>query len=233
MLNVFAMLLVASALFNLAMYYMAENITDFESVALPPKELQKVASRYPILKIDATSRDIWTLVNFSTGKTFQVKDPEKNVHVLQSKSWDLGFQRTKIISNGGVTNPKGATSIIDLGKVDFDQVKKAPLTGYIQDSHAWGNLSNKAISSWYNYRTRTHNIESNKMVYVVKTSQGNHIKMRILNYYCKHDESECSQMMCGRQEAACITIEYVQATPGKNVFPDPAPLNPSNVSPKV
>jgi len=231
MLNVFAMLLVASLFFNVVMNYMAVNISDFESVALPPKKQPKNISNNPTLKIDATSRDFWTLVDFTTGATYQVKSPEENVKALQNDNWDLGFHRTKIISNGGVTNPKGRTAIINLGKVAFDQVREAPLTGYLQDSRAWGNLSNKAIASWYNYRTRTHNIESNKHVYIVKTSLGGHMKMRILNYYCKRQENECAQTMCGRAEAACLTIEYVHAYPSSNRFPAPEkPAQPQPIS---
>ena len=39
-------------------------------------------------------------------------------------------------------------------------------------------------------------------------ADGGYLKMRILNYYCMRDESECRSIMCSRQEAACYSIEY-------------------------
>ena len=221
MLNVFAMLLGATLFFNLAMNFMANNIAEFESVALPPKKLAKKPSLYPVIKIDAKSRNSWTLVDFSTGNTFSIESPEKNKNILRQKNWDLGFQRTKVITNSGATNPEGNTEIINLGKVDFGKVHDVPATGYVTDSVTWGNITNKAISSWYNYRTRTHNVESNKHVYVLKSDSGGHAKIRIINYYCARDEKDCAQMMCGREEAACLSIEHVYLPPGNSFFPDP------------
>jgi len=221
MLNVFAMLLVATLFFNLSMNFMADNITDFESVALPPKKPIRQPSPYPVIKVDATSRNSWTLVDFSTGKTYSIESPEKNKKALRQINWDLGFQRTKVISNSGATNPEGHTEVTNLGKVDFDKVLEVPASGYVKDTVTWGNITNKAISSWYNYRTRTHNVESNKHVYVLKTDRGGHAKIRIINYYCAREEKYCAQKMCGRQEAACLSIEHVSIPPGDAVFPAP------------
>ena len=46
------------------------------------------------------------------------------------------------------------------------------------------------------------------------------MKMRILNYYCGQKDQECRSMMCTREEAACLTIEYILAEPGSKTFPD-------------
>ena len=229
MLNVFAILLGATLFFNLSMNFMADNITEYESVALPPKKLAKNPSLYPVIKVDATSRNSWTLVDFSTGKTFRIESPEINKKALRQMSWDLGFQRTKIISNSGVTNPEGRTEITNLGKVDFGKVREVPESEYVTDTVTWGNITNKAISAWYNYRTRTHNVESNKHVYVLKTDLGGHSKIRIINYYCSREEKDCAQSMCGREEAACLSIENVYLPPGFSIFP--GPIIPDPVQP--
>lgn len=111
----------------------------------------------------------------------------------------------------------------------MNEVTEAPETGYIQDTRAWGNIKNEAISGWYNYRTRTHNIESRKNVYVVRTAEGRFMKLKILNYYCKQEESACATTMCGREEAACLSIEYVFAPNGQRFFaPAPAPTDADN-----
>ena len=160
------------------------------------------------------------MVNFSSGKTHTVTDNEGREKEFQKLNWDLGFSRTKIITNSGATNPFGKSGVINLGPIDFNKVSKAPNKGYVEDKISFGNLKNKAISEWYNYRTRTHNIESKKNVYVIKLQDNRFMKMRILNYYCGKKDEDCRTMMCSRQQAACLTVEYVLAKNGTNQFPN-------------
>jgi len=211
-------LLIGSSLFLITINYMADNIEDFESRPLPTPKMKPVTSHNPIIKVDATSRKKWTLVDFSTMKTYQVKDLEKEKNKINHFPWDIGFQRTKIVTNGGVTNPEGRVSIKNLGPVDFDSITNIPSHGYTQDAKSYGKILNKAISDWYIYRTRTHNIESQKNVYVAQMADGGNLKMRILNYYCHRNESECKSVMCSRQEAACYSIEYIHTDDSEN-FP--------------
>ena len=211
-------LIIGSILFLITINYMAENIEDFESRPLPHPKQMVISSHNPIIKIDATSRKKWTLVDFSTMKTYQVKDLEKEKDKINYRPWDIGFQRTKIVTNGGMTNPNGRVSLKNLGPVDFDSMTKIPTDGYLQDEKSYGKIINKAIVDWYLYRTRTHNIESQKNVYVVQMADGGHLKMRILNYYCHRNESECKSAMCSRQEAACYSIEYIHTVDNEN-FP--------------
>jgi len=219
-LKIFAMLLVATLFFNASMNMMANNIEDYESVALPPKKQPKFESLNSLISVNAKSRSSWVLVDFSSGKTHQIGDLENERHLLSQIDWDLGFQRTKIMANGGATNPKGQVGIINLGAVPFDEVRGLPDKGFIEDAKSWGNVVNKSIVDWYIYRTRTHNIESKKYVYVLRTAQG-HTKFRIMNYYCRRSQKECKTIMCSRQEAACYTIEFVSIPKGDKAFPLP------------
>jgi hypothetical protein len=97
-----------------------------------------------------------------------------------------------------------------------------PQSGFTADSRSFGKLINKNIADWYTYRTRTHNIESKKNIYVVKTADGKFMKMKIWNYYCSRPEVDCQTMMCTREEAACLTVEYLFSPDGKG-FPTPEP----------
>jgi hypothetical protein len=223
-LKIFTMLLGATLAFNVIMNYMGDNIADFENQALPPKRTVIIKSNNPLLKVDAQSKEQWTLVDFSSKKTFHISDPEKKEQ-LNEQDWDLGFQRTKIISNGGVTNPQGVVAIANLGPVEFDSVVRIPEGNFAPDVRSWGNVNNPSIVDWYLYRTRTHNIESKRNVYVVKTGDG-YLKLKILNYYCQRAESTCRSMMCTRAEAACLTVEYRHIKPGEQAFPSPPPSLP-------
>ena len=218
-LNVMGGLIVGSFFFLITINYMAENIEDFESRPLPtPKQLSIVSSHNPIIKVVANSRKEWTLVDFSTKKTYRVKDIEKEKDTINNRPWDIGFQRTKIITNGGTTNPQGRVSLKNLGPVDFDSITTIPIDGYTKDAKSYGKIINKGIVDWYLYRTRTHNIESQKNVYVVQMAEGGYLKMKILNYYCTRKESDCKSIMCSRQDAACYSIEHTFSD-NKKKFP--------------
>lgn len=216
--RIFLMLLAATLLFHTTLNYMEGNIEEFETVPLPPKKIRKISTLNPTIQVNAKEKNSWMLVEFTSGKTLKV--PETETSKLNQANWDLGFSRTKIISNGGKTNPLGNTGIINLGPVNFDDVRAIPETGYVQDDRSLGNLINKELAGWYNYRTRTHNIESKRNVYALKLNNGTFMKMRILNYYCGQKDQDCRSMMCSREEAACLTIEYVLAEPGSQTFPD-------------
>jgi hypothetical protein len=214
------MLLGATLLFHTTLNYMENNIEEFETVPLPPKKIQKISTNNSIIKIDAKDRDAWMLVEFSSGKTLKISEDEAETDKLNQTNWDMAFSRTKIITNGGKTNASGKTGVINLGLVNFDDIRTAPETGYVQDHRSLGNLINKELAGWYNYRTRTHNIESKRNVYAMKLNDGVFMKMRILNYYCGQKDQECRSMMCTREEAACLTLEYLLAEPGSKTFRD-------------
>jgi hypothetical protein len=218
--RIFLMLLGATLLFHTTLNYMEDNIEEFETVPLPPKKIKKISTNNPIIKIDAKDRNAWMLVEFSSGKTLKLSEAETETNKLNQTNWDMAFSRTKIITNGGKTNPSGKTGVINLGLTNFDDIRTAPETGYVQDRRSLGNLINKELAGWYNYRTRTHNIESKRNVYAMKLNNGDFMKMRILNYYCGQKDKECRSMMCTREEAACLTVEYVLAEPGSKTFPD-------------
>lgn len=226
--RIFLMLLGATLLFHTTLNFMEENIEDFETVPLPPKKIKKISTNNPVIRVNAKEKNSWTLIDFPTGKSHKIGESETNK--FSELSWNLGFSRTKIISNGGKTNPLGKTGIINLGPVSFDDIKAAPKTGYVQDHRSLGNLINKELAGWYNYRTRTHNIESKKNVYALKLKDDLFMKMRILNYYCSQESDDCRTMMCTREEAACLTIEYVIAESGSTLFPPPTTHLAKNIS---
>ena len=213
------MLLAVTLIFHTVLNYMLDNIEEFETVPLPPKTIKQISTRNPTIQINAKVKDAWMLVHFPSRKTHSVANDKFKKNAFQNLDWDLGFSRTKIITNGGGTNPLGYTGVINLGPVEFNKVNKAPKNGYIKDEVTFGNLINKELSDWYTYRTRTHNIESKNNVYLIKLNNNRFMKMRILNYYCGKKDQDCRTIMCSRQEAACLTVEYVLAENGTDVFP--------------
>ena len=151
--RIFLMLLGATLLFHTTLNYMENNIEEFETVPLPPKKIQKISTNNSIIKIDAKDRNAWVLLEFSSGKTLKISEDEAETNKLNQTNWDMAFSRTKIITNGGKTNASGKTGVINLGLTNFDDIRTAPETGYVQDHRSLGNLINKELAGWYNYRT--------------------------------------------------------------------------------
>ena len=146
-LKIFAMLLGATLLMNVTMNYMGDNVDDFGNKALPPIRTKPFKTNNPVLKINAQSKEKWTMVDFSSQKTFEISDPEKDRKLMARQGWDLGFQRTKIISNGGVTNPQGKVAIANLGPLDFNSVVNVPENTFTSDIRSWGNVNNPSINN--------------------------------------------------------------------------------------
>lgn len=227
-LKTFLILIGATVFFNFMFYFLSSNIEDFENLPLPPKKVERYKTDYPLIKVDAQSRDNWALLDFSTGNVVRMDDMEKDVNRLQKLDWDLAFQRTKIVTNGGVTNPKGNVQVKNLGQIEFNQVAQVPASraDFKKDDRGWGgSIVNKALVDWYIYRTRTHNVESKKDVYLIDTGDG-FVKLKIINYYCERPESDCKSMMCTRDEAACLTLEYQFIPNDEQTFSPPPSQQP-------
>ena len=52
-----------------------------------------------ILTIDATNRENWAYINITEGEMVDI------ANAASSLAWDLGFKRTEVIANGGVSGP--------------------------------------------------------------------------------------------------------------------------------
>ena len=55
-LKVILMLMIGTFFFQISITYMANNISDFENIALPPKRIPHYSTQNPLIKVDATSK---------------------------------------------------------------------------------------------------------------------------------------------------------------------------------
>lgn len=151
--------------------------------------------------IDATSREAWTFFSFSAGTPVQVED-----HTT-STDWDLGFQRTMVIINGGVSGP-GAGSALVVADVQFDEIVEAPEGDYVPDTDQIATIARG--DGWYTYTgPPNHWILPNDRTYVLQTAVGLFAKMRFIGYYTDNEAKEGS---------GNITIEYVFQDDGSRNF---------------
>ena len=99
-----------------------------------------------------------------------------------SLKWDIGFNATTIITNGGSSGIGAAGLQLYTGL--FDQLTEAPVNGYSQDSKGGYAIATGSGNGWYNYNSTTHVISSIPgRVLVVKGADNTYSKIEIFSYY--------------------------------------------------
>ena len=175
----------------------------------PPSENQSPAEVAPQLDvvsftIDATSREAWAYFSLAKGDTVEVADP------LNSMDWDLGFQRTTVILNGGISG-SGKGAAVLLKDVEFDQVKEAPAAGYAVDSDQNLAIVAQSEEGWYIYTGPPNHwiLPLEKRVFVVQAADGTFAKVRFIGYYKDNDN---------KKDGGFVTFEYVHQPDGSRNF---------------
>ena len=178
-------------------------------VVTPPSVNQSPAEVAPQLEvvnftIDATSKEVWVYFSLAQGDVVEVADP------LNSMDWDLGFQRTKVITNGGASGP-GKGGAVLLKDVEFEGVKEAPAGGYAVDSDENLAIVAQSEEGWYIYTGPPNHwiLPLEKRVFVVQAADGTFAKVRFIGYY-KDNES--------KKEGGFVAFEYVHQTDGSRNF---------------
>ena len=170
---------------------------------LPPAE---VAPQLDVVNftIDATNREAWAYFSFTKGNVVEIADP------LNSMDWDLGFQRTTVITNGGVSGP-GKGGAVLLKDVEFEGVKEAPAAGYAADADENLAIAAQSEEGWYIYTGPPNHwiLPLEKRVFVVQAADGTFVKVRFTSYYKDNTN---------KQDGGFITFEYVHQPDGSRNF---------------
>ena len=154
--------------------------------------------------IDATNREAWAYFSFATGDVVEVEDAEN------SEAWDIGFQRTQVKLNGGISGP-GMGSAVMLTETTFEAVTEAPADGYREDTEDTLAIVPQSEKGWYIYTgPPTHWIlPLEGRVFVIKAADGTFAKVQFVGYY-KDNEN--------KQDSGFVTFEYVHQPDGSANF---------------
>ena len=154
--------------------------------------------------IDATNREGWAYFSFASGDTVDVADAEN------SEAWDLGFQRTQIKLNGGISGP-GMGSVVMLTETTFEAVTVAPVDGYLADAEDTLAIVPQSEKGWYIYTGPPAHwiLPLEDRVFVIKAADGTFAKVRFIGYY-KDNEN--------KKDSGFITFEYVHQPDGGRNF---------------
>ena len=154
--------------------------------------------------IDATSKEAWAYFSLAKGNVVEIADP------LNSMDWDLGFQQTRVITNGGVSGP-GKGAAVMLKEAEFDQVKEAPADGYVADSDQNLAIVAQSEEGWYIYTGPPNHwiLPLEQRVFVVQAADGTFAKVRFIGYYKDNDN---------KKDSGFVTFEYVHQPDGSRNF---------------
>lgn len=148
------------------------------------------------LQVDASEEDAW--IYFSLASASGVESP---VDPKNSRTWDLGFRRFLVKSNGGVSG-SGNVSVAAVPGASFEDLKVAPASGYVQDvagaepdpnapdevlqpevDYAFNVEHAESPNGWYNYDPTSHTLSPAAVVYVVKALDERFYKVEFVRYY--------------------------------------------------
>ena len=125
----------------------------------------------------------------------------------RSLDWDLAFQRHRILTNGGATNPAGQGGVLDLGPQPLDSAFEVPLTGYVTDERPGDASRNRVLEDWYDYSWTSHILTPSDRTYAIRTADGRYAALRFVAYYCPG------------ARPGCVTFLYAYRGDGGRRFP--------------
>ena len=174
-------------------------MTDTETTVDEPVGLETLT-----FTIDATNREAWAYFSFATGDVVEVEDAEN------SDAWDIGFQRTQVKLNGGISGP-GMGSAVMLTETTFEAVTAAPADGYREDTEDTLAIVPQSEKGWYIYTgPPTHWIlPLEGRVFVIKAADGTFAKVQFVGYYKDNENKE---------DSGFVTFKYVHQPDGSPNF---------------
>lgn len=198
----FGTVVVAAMLLTLVVGVVARpEVAMYPPTPPAPEEVGAAVVGPDTYTVDARDETRWVAFDFSRRSVVPADD-------LRGLDWDLAFNRFRIRTNGGATNPAGPGGALDLGRAAFDSVLVVPDSGYVQDARVSANETrNPALERWYDYSWLSHRLTPKPRVYAVRTADGRYAKIEVLSYYCADGT------------AGCVTFRYVYAGDGGRRLP--------------
>lgn len=148
----------------------------------PPEPASTGALR---VTLDARDPERWTYFGFEEGR----------VSNRAFDGWDLAARRFRVVVNGGADLP-GEARVAPTGASSLDAVRSPPDTGWSSTERRAGELRLPALEDWYEYDFFSHLLRPRPTVYVLRTSEGGHLALQFLGYYCPG------------ARAGCVTFRY-------------------------
>ncbi|NJK88829.1 MAG: hypothetical protein HC923_05115 [Myxococcales bacterium] len=149
-----------------------------------------------ITTVRAVDRETWVYFSFTQGGAVDVAEPKS------STAWDLGFRRSNIKVNGGVSGPADVR-VAPTRSVDFAALTRSPTVRMETDEafageidpetpsfvdndatdFALGRANESSEFGWYVYDSTTRTLSASDVIYVIRAASGQLFKVEFLDYY--------------------------------------------------
>lgn len=127
------------------------------------------------LVVDATNKMSQVYVDLDEGR--EMKPSE----AFDTNGWELAFKRFDVFVNSGASGP-GLVEVAVLKGIDYNTLTQSPAEGYTHDTP--DRVFNTVAEGWYYYDLGVHRLTPRaELTYLIHTSAGNYVKLRILGYY--------------------------------------------------
>lgn len=130
--------------------------------------------------LDARDSERWTYFGFSGGRVAE----------RAFDGWDLAARRFRVVVNGGEDLPGDALAA-RVGTGSLDSVRSPPESGWHPTESRAGELRHPLLQDWYEYDFFSHLLRPRPRVYVVRTTEGSHVALRFVGYYCPGTIAGC------------------------------------------
>lgn len=159
------------------------------------------------------SKETKNVTNLNRDKVYGMFDLDNDKTIENGDDWDIAFYSTTLVVNGGEVVvaepgndregnpiPKEPIRTADggaylLADTTFDKVTKADISLFQQDSSAGLAIPKGSGNGWYTYTGNPlHQILATPgRIIIVKTSEGNYVKVEMLSYYKDGDTAKDSR----------------------------------------
>ncbi|NIR45645.1 MAG: hypothetical protein GWN99_14695 [Gemmatimonadetes bacterium] len=160
------------------------SVREFAPTAPNPEAVGERSVGPRLYTVDATAHDRWVYFDFSRGSVVDVDS-------RRSLDWDLAFQRHRMISNGGDTNPAGRGAVADLGPIRIDSALTVPEDDWTTDEGRGDTPRNPVLEDWYDYSWTSHILRPADRVLAIRTADGRYAALRFVGYYCPGGRPGC------------------------------------------
>lgn len=150
-------------------------------------ETESEVAQTQLYTLDATGTDDWVFFDFTTGAVLEQGD-------FSAVGWDVAFQRTKLLTNSGVTNPAGPGGAVDLGEVSLEVDSVPAVPQYAVDvlgGEDDDEPENPAVGKWYSYSFISHTVSTKPNTYLIRTGETHDALVQFDSYYCEDEEPGC------------------------------------------
>ena len=168
-------------------------VTVFSSCEPKPDPVPEVKET-KTLTVDAAAYDKWAYVSFVQGKVVEISDFKNDL------SWDMALHRYDVRLNGGEAG-KGQGAALETPSTELSELTTIPTSGYVVDvmdsimlsmppTYAFQPINHEA-SKWIDVNTSAMppSYKLSNKVYVFKTAEGKHVKIKFLDYKNAEDKT--------------------------------------------